>query len=179
MGARRFPPPGTVEETDACFIVPTPLGRRWTYVYFEEESGRGVAAKQLTRDEAPGTAANSRQAAGTAAPVLIIPLAAPGRCAVGRRSSNNERGRALCMYEICRSARWMRLGWGGRQALCAHRAEHACRRKFGTQATIRRPQPLHRAVMLIFAARSRCSATRQLSQIGTVSPLRRGRSAAP
>ena len=58
MGARRFPPPGTVEETDACFIVPTPLGRRWTYVYFEEESGRGVAAKQLTRDEAPGTAAN-------------------------------------------------------------------------------------------------------------------------
>ena len=48
----------------------------------------------------------------------------------------------------------MRSCWWRRQALCAHRAEHACRRKFGTQATIRRPQPLHRAVMLIFAARS-------------------------
>jgi hypothetical protein len=46
---RRFPPPWTVEETDACFIVRDHNGQALSYVYFEEEPGRRAAAKLLTR----------------------------------------------------------------------------------------------------------------------------------
>ena len=51
---RRFPPPWTVDETDACFIVRDGNGRALTYVYFEDEPGRRAAAHLLTRDEALG-----------------------------------------------------------------------------------------------------------------------------
>jgi hypothetical protein len=36
---RRFPPPWSVEETEACFIVRDHNGQALAYVYFEEESG--------------------------------------------------------------------------------------------------------------------------------------------
>jgi hypothetical protein len=49
---RRFPPPWSVEETEACFIVRDAGGQALAYVYFEEEPGRGSAAKLLTYDEA-------------------------------------------------------------------------------------------------------------------------------
>jgi hypothetical protein len=52
------PPPWTVEETDACFIVKDRGGLSLAYVYFEEEPGRRAAAKLLTRDEARRIAAN-------------------------------------------------------------------------------------------------------------------------
>jgi hypothetical protein len=55
---RRFPPPWTVEETDACFIAKDHAGQSLAYVYFEEEPGRRAAAKLLTRDEARRIAAN-------------------------------------------------------------------------------------------------------------------------
>jgi hypothetical protein len=43
--ARRFPPPPqSVEETDACFIVRDGNGQALVYVYCEEESGRRAAA---------------------------------------------------------------------------------------------------------------------------------------
>ena len=58
MTTRRFPPPWTVEETDACFIVKDGAGQSLPYVYFEEESGRRAAAHLLTRDEARRIAAN-------------------------------------------------------------------------------------------------------------------------
>jgi hypothetical protein len=41
---RRFPPPWTVEEQDACFVVRGHNGQALAYVYFEEESGRRSAA---------------------------------------------------------------------------------------------------------------------------------------
>ena len=44
MTARRFPPPWTVEETDACFIVRDHNGQALAYVYFEDEPGRRSAA---------------------------------------------------------------------------------------------------------------------------------------
>jgi hypothetical protein len=37
--ARRFPPPWTAEETDACFIVRDANGHALAYVYSEEEPG--------------------------------------------------------------------------------------------------------------------------------------------
>ena len=56
--ARRFPPPWSVEETDACFIVRDANGQALAYVYCEEEPGRRAAAHLLTRDEARRIAAN-------------------------------------------------------------------------------------------------------------------------
>jgi hypothetical protein len=55
---RRFPPPWSVEETDACFVVRDHSGQQLAYVYFEDEPGRRSAAKLLTRDEARRIAAN-------------------------------------------------------------------------------------------------------------------------
>jgi hypothetical protein len=53
---RRFPPPWSVEETDACFIVQD--HNRQALVYFEDEPGRRSAAHLMTRDEARRIAAN-------------------------------------------------------------------------------------------------------------------------
>jgi hypothetical protein len=49
MTIRHFPPPCTVEETDACLVVKDQAGHSLAYVYFEEEPGRRAAAKLLTR----------------------------------------------------------------------------------------------------------------------------------
>ena len=55
---RRFPPPWSIEETPACFIVRDHAGQALAYVYYEEESGRRSAAKLLSKDEARRIAAN-------------------------------------------------------------------------------------------------------------------------
>jgi hypothetical protein len=52
MPARRFPPPWSVEERPACFVVKDGAGQKLAYVYFEEKPGRRSAAKLLTKDEA-------------------------------------------------------------------------------------------------------------------------------
>jgi hypothetical protein len=44
---RSFPPPWSVEERDACFIVSDKNGQALAYVYFEEEPGRRAAASAL------------------------------------------------------------------------------------------------------------------------------------
>jgi hypothetical protein len=58
MPERRFPPPWSVEETDACFIVRDANGQALAYVYFEEEPGTPGGGQPLTRDEARRIAAN-------------------------------------------------------------------------------------------------------------------------
>jgi ABC-type uncharacterized transport system substrate-binding protein len=58
--ARRFPPPWTVEEQEACFTVRDRGGQALAYVYFEDEPGRRSAAKLLT-DEAQRIAASPIQ----------------------------------------------------------------------------------------------------------------------
>jgi hypothetical protein len=57
MPDRRFPPPWTVEELDACFVVSDSAGQKLAFVYFEEP-GRRSAAKLLTKDEARRLAVN-------------------------------------------------------------------------------------------------------------------------
>jgi hypothetical protein len=58
MTARRFPPPWTVEEQDACFVVRDHSGQALAYVYFEDEPGRRSAAKLLSKDKARRIASN-------------------------------------------------------------------------------------------------------------------------
>ena len=55
---RRFPPPWTIEEQEACFTVRDNSGQALGYFYFEDEPGRRSAAKLLTRDEARRMASN-------------------------------------------------------------------------------------------------------------------------
>jgi hypothetical protein len=49
---RRFPPPWSVEETAPCLIVRDANGQALAYVYYEDETGRRMAMKRLTRDGA-------------------------------------------------------------------------------------------------------------------------------
>jgi hypothetical protein len=55
---RRFPPPWSVDELEACFVVRDSNGQQIAYVYFEEDPGRRSAAKLLTKDEARRIAVN-------------------------------------------------------------------------------------------------------------------------
>jgi len=52
MTARRFPPPWSVEDIGAAFVVKDSGGQKLAYVYYEEEPGRRSSAKPLTKDEA-------------------------------------------------------------------------------------------------------------------------------
>ena len=54
MSERRFPPPWSVEDIGAAFVVRDHDGQRLAYVYYS----RQPAAKLLSRDEARRIAAN-------------------------------------------------------------------------------------------------------------------------
>ena len=63
MAAGHLPPPWTVEETDACFIIRDGDRQALAYVYCEDEPGRRTAAKRLTRDGGAADCGEHRQAA--------------------------------------------------------------------------------------------------------------------
>jgi hypothetical protein len=54
MTARRFPPPWTIEDIDAAFVVKDSSGQKLAYVYYEEEPDRRcqtLSAKDRSRRE--------------------------------------------------------------------------------------------------------------------------------
>jgi hypothetical protein len=59
---RRFPPPWSIEEQFACFVVRDHNEQRLAYVYFEDEPGRRSAADLLSKDEARRITPQSRSA---------------------------------------------------------------------------------------------------------------------
>ena len=58
MKGRRFPPPWSVEDLGAAFVVKDSARHKLAYVYYEEGPGRRSAAKLLSKDEARRIAAN-------------------------------------------------------------------------------------------------------------------------
>ena len=58
MPERRFPPPWSVEELEACFVVRDHNGQALSYVYYEEEPQRRASAKLLMKEEARRIAVN-------------------------------------------------------------------------------------------------------------------------
>jgi hypothetical protein len=50
MSQRRLPPPWSVEDIGAAFVVKDSAGQRVAYVYFEDELGRRSAAKLLSKE---------------------------------------------------------------------------------------------------------------------------------
>ena len=55
---RRFPPPWSIEDLGAAFVVKDSARHKLAYVYFEEKPSWRSAAKQLRKDEARRIAAN-------------------------------------------------------------------------------------------------------------------------
>ena len=49
---RRFPPPWSVGDIGAAFVVMDSGGQKLAYIYYEEEPGRRSAATMLSKDEA-------------------------------------------------------------------------------------------------------------------------------
>jgi len=45
MTERRFPPPWSVEQQDARFVVRDHNGQALAYVYFDDESGRKIGGE--------------------------------------------------------------------------------------------------------------------------------------
>ena len=52
MPERRFPPPWSVGETNACFIVCDANRQALAYVYFEDQQGRRTAQRSTARSRA-------------------------------------------------------------------------------------------------------------------------------
>jgi hypothetical protein len=58
LASRRFPPPWSIEDIGAAFVVKDASGQKLGNFYYEEEPGRRSAAKLLTKDETRRIAAN-------------------------------------------------------------------------------------------------------------------------
>jgi hypothetical protein len=146
---RHFPPPWSVEETDACFIVRDANGHALAYSRRSRDAARRRTSSPATR---PGASLQHRQAVGAAEAVLtVLPVRS---CLIdGEAVVCNESGRA--MSELIRQYRH-----DAEAVLCA-----LCRRDCdlasaccvnGPKAGFIKPLGLPRS-----ATQSRCKSARQ------------------
>jgi hypothetical protein len=69
--SRRFPPPWSIEDIGAAYVVKDSGGQKLAYVYYEEEPGRRSSAKLLSKDEARRIAANVAKLAEAVAEATV------------------------------------------------------------------------------------------------------------
>ena len=104
--ARRFPPPWSVEETDACFIVKDHNGQALAYVYFEDDGWHAKIAGRDASESVCLSAVGPLEYRSGVGPTPIVGRARPGTRPRGRYgdkakpSALRQRNRRLC----CESA---------------------------------------------------------------------------
>jgi hypothetical protein len=87
MTARRFPPPPwSVEEQSACFVVRDRNGQVLAHVYFEDESGRRPAAELLPKMRRDGLQRNLPGCRSYFTQSLLILILSIARETRGKRS---------------------------------------------------------------------------------------------
>jgi len=64
MSGRRFPPPWSIDELEACFVVIDSDGQKLGHFYFEEEPRRRSAAKLLTKGRGAADCGEHSEVAG-------------------------------------------------------------------------------------------------------------------
>jgi hypothetical protein len=68
---RRFPPPWSVEDLDACFVVRDHAGQKLAYVYFEDQPGRAIGGEATHEGWGAADRGEYRQAAEFARAQLV------------------------------------------------------------------------------------------------------------
>src|ERR1700688_4141566 len=104
--SRRFPPPWSSEESDACFIVRDRGGQAVAYLYFEDEAGRALKAASAVSPRLACRAVARGSSYGP--PSLRYGAAAFTRCASEgwRPRPELNRGKRFCRPLRNHSATW-------------------------------------------------------------------------
>ena len=80
MPPRRFPPPWSVEEQEACFVVRDHNGQALAYVYFEDEPGREIGGEIIGAGRGETNCRKYRETAGATRPpsdvgsAVVVPV---------------------------------------------------------------------------------------------------------
>jgi hypothetical protein len=70
MTGKRFPPPWSIEDLGAAFVVKDSARHKLAYVYYEEEPGRRSAAKPAVQGRGAPDGCQFREVAGAVTEVV-------------------------------------------------------------------------------------------------------------
>jgi hypothetical protein len=185
---RRFPPPWSVEEQPACFVVRDHNGKALAYVHFEDESGRRSAAKLLTRRGAADRSGPLSQNKARATPnsywngrldkgVLTAGATQTWRDNYDNPEKSNNGRRAACRRnhasdgakrsrDRCRTAG---CGWSGGQPCCARTARTGRDSGSASPVGVSRDQNRHRASSHVHVGAPQNAKNRPVAAVGLLS----------